>query len=273
MNYKLIVMDLDGTLNNSEKQITPKTQEALLQAQEAGARLVLASGRPAHGLLREAKLLQMERYGGILMSFNGARVEDYVTKEVLYTNPLPQKCVLPIINNARALNLNIMVHKDHEIIVENKDCYKVDYEAKATCMDIRVVDNLAEYLDYAPNKFLLSAPVEHLKQVFEDFKLPFGDMLSIYTSAPFYIEVVNSGITKGMALEKVAEYLGIQREEIIAFGDEMNDLTMLQYAGCGVAMGNAVKPIKLIADEITRSNDEDGIAYTLEKVFDEVNVF
>lgn len=273
MDYKLIVMDLDGTLNNSEKQISPKTKEALLQAQKAGARLVLASGRPAHGLLREAKELQMDRYGGILMSFNGAYVEDILSKEVLYSNALPQKCVRPIINNARALNLNIMVHKDNEVIVEDENCYKVQYEAGATCMDIRVVDDLNEYLDYAPNKFLLSAPVEHLKQVFDDFKLPFGDMLSIYTSAPFYIEVVNQGINKGMALEKVAEYLNISREEIIAFGDEMNDLTMLQYAGHGVAMGNAVKPIKMIAKEVTLSNDEDGIAYSLQKAFDEVKVF
>ena len=95
-------------------------------------------------------------------------------------------------------------------------------------------------------------------------------MLSIYTSAPFYIEVVPNGIDKGASLEKIANELHVSSNEIIAFGDEMNDLTMLQYAGHGVAMGNAVKPIKLIADEITASNDEDGIALSLFRAFPEI---
>lgn len=273
MKYKLIVMDLDGTLNNSKKQITPATQEALIQAQKLGAKLVLASGRPTHGLYREAKLLQMDTYGGMLLSFNGARVEDYTTKEVLYNETLPQKCIRPIINNARALNLNIMVHDGEYVVVENESCYKVEYETGATCMKKKVVEDLNKYLNYNPNKFLLSAPEEHLKEVFEDFKLPFGDMLSIYTSAPFYVEVVNNGINKGSALHGIAQRLHIKPEEIIAFGDEMNDLTMLQYAGHGVAMGNAVKPIKLIAKEVTLSNDEDGIAYSLQKNIPEIKVY
>lgn len=146
----------------------------------------------------------------------------------------------------------------------------MEYEAHATNMKTMVVDDLRTFVDFEPNKFLISAPPEYLKMQFADFKLPFGDRLSIYTSAPFYIEVVSNGIDKGKALAGIAERLGIQREEIIAFGDEMNDLTMLQYAGHGVAMGNAVKPIKLIANEITASNDEDGIAKSLYKAFPEI---
>ena len=106
---------------------------------------------------------------------------------------------------------------------------------------------------------------DYLKTQFEDFRLPFGDMLTICTSAPFYIEVVDNGIDKGSALRDLSEQMHVSKDEIIAFGDEMNDLTMLQFAGCGVAMGNAVKPIRLIADKITASNDDDGIAVTLEK--------
>ena len=270
MGYKLIVMDMDGTLTNSKKEITPKTVDALIKAQQLGAKIVLASGRPTPGLYREAKQLQMDLYGGYLLSYNGANVCTYPQLEEIYNNALEEKYILPVINNAKALNLGIMVNKDGYVVVDNPNTYKLEYEAGIANMEIKVVDDLRTFVDYRPNKFLISAPEEYLKSKFEDFKLPFGDRLSIYQSAPFYIEVVSNGIDKGKALKGIADSLDIKREEIIAFGDEMNDLTMLQYAGHGVAMGNAVKPIKLISDEITLTNDEDGIAFSLSKAFDEI---
>lgn len=266
MKYKWIVMDMDGTLTNHEKKITPRTKEVLIKAQKQGATLILASGRPTHGLYKEAKELMMDTYGGILMSFNGARVIEYPSEKLLYNHVVLPKCKRPIINNARALNLSVMIHDGAYVITDVENCYKADYEASICHMEIKVVEDLNEYVEtFDPNKFLISAPADYLKTQLEDFRLPFGDMLTICTSAPFYIEVVDNGIDKGSALAKLCEQMHVSKDEVIAFGDEMNDLTMLQYAGCGVAMGNAVKPIRLIADEITASNDEDGIAQTLEK--------
>ena len=269
MKYKVIAMDMDGTLTNSEKEITQETREALLHLQEQGVKVVLASGRPTPGLYKEAKILQLDRFGGYLLSFNGANVCKYPSMQCIYNNAIGKKYILPIINNAKALNLGILVYKGDDIIVDDPNTYKADYEQKITGMNMVVVDDLRTFVDFEPNKFLVSGPEEYLKTVFEDFKMPFGDHLSIYTSAPFYVEVVSNGINKAQGLEEVARDLGIKREEIIAFGDEMNDLMMLQYAGHGVAMGNAVKPVKLIADEITLSNDEDGIAKSLYKAFPE----
>lgn len=266
MKYKLIVMDMDGTLTNSKKEITPATKEMLIKAQKKGAKLVLASGRPTHGLYKEAKVLEMDQYGGYLMSFNGASIMDYPKEKVLYNHCVLSKCKRPIINNARALNLSVMIHDGAYVVTDQENCYKADYEAFICNMNVKVVEDLNAYVEhFDPNKFLISAPEDYLKTQMEDFRLPFGDMLTISTSAPFYIEVVDNGIDKGSSLAKLCEELHINKEEVIAFGDEMNDLTMLQYAGCGVAMGNAVKPVKLIADEITLSNDEDGIAHTLKQ--------
>ena len=270
MKYKLIVMDMDGTLTNSQKEISPLTKYALIEAQKLGAKLVLASGRPTPGLYKEAKELKRDVYGGYLLSYNGAYICDYPGHNELYSCTIPQKYVLPIINNAKALNLNIMVHKGENVVADREDTYKLQYEASACNMGIEIVKDLRDFMDYEPNKFLISAPEAYLKEHFDDFRIPFGDMLSIYTSAPFYIEVVPNGIDKGASLEKIANELHVSSNEIIAFGDEMNDLTMLQYAGHGVAMGNAVKPIKLIADEITASNDEDGIALSLFRAFPEI---
>lgn len=271
MKYKLIVMDMDGTLTNSQKEISPLTKYALIEAQKLGVKLVLASGRPTPGLYKEAKELMMDVYGGYLLSYNGAYVCDYPAQNEVYSCTIPKKYIKPIINNAKALNLNIMIHKGENVITDKEDTYKLQYEASACNMGVEVVEDLRDYIDYEPNKFLISAPEAYLKERFEDFRIPFEDRLSIYTSAPFYIEVVPNGIDKGASLKKITNELQISREEIIAFGDEMNDLTMLQYAGHGVAMGNAVKPIKLIADEITESNDKDGIALSLFKAFPEIS--
>ena len=268
MSYKWIVMDMDGTLTNSEKKISERTKLALIQAQQKGAKLVLASGRPTPGLYKEAYELEMDRYGGILMSFNGARVIEFPSEKVLYNHVVPAKCKRPIINNARALNMSVMIHDGDSVIVEDEHAYQSEYEASICHMKIKVVDDLNEYVEHVdPNKFLVSAPADYVKAQLEEFRLPFGDMLTICTSAPFYIEVVDNGIDKGGCLSQLSETMGIHREEMIGFGDEMNDLTMLQYVGCGVAMGNAVKAIKLVADRITASNDEDGIALVIEDLF------
>ncbi len=270
MKYKIIAMDMDGTLTNSQKEISEETRRALIKAEELGAKLVLASGRPTPGLFKEAKELKMDQYGGYLLSFNGANVREYPSMKVIHNNVINQKYVLPIINNAKALNLGIMVYDDDNIIIDDPKTYKVEYEQKITNMNVKVVDDLRAYVDYEPNKFLVSGPEEYVKIQLEEFKLPFGDCLSIYTSAPFYIEVVSNGINKAEGLKSIVESLGITNKDIIAFGDEMNDLAMLQYAGYGVAMGNAVKPIQLIADEVTASNDEDGIAKSLYEAFPEI---
>lgn len=267
MKYKLIAMDMDGTLTNSQKEISPKTKKILIQLQEKGVKLVLASGRPTPGLFKEAKELKMDQFGGYLLSFNGAAVHEYPSMRLIYSNTIDPHYILPIINNAKALNLGVITYKNNDLIVDDPKTYKADYEQKITGMNMKVVDDLRDYIDFAPNKFLISGPEQYLKTVFQDFKMPFGNLLSIYTSAPFYVEVVSNGINKSVGLKHVAEDMKIEAENIIAFGDEMNDLVMIQYAGYGVAMGNAVKPVKLIADEITDTNDCDGIAKTLSKIY------
>lgn len=270
MKYQWIAMDMDGTLCNSKKEISPRTKEILWKAQEMGMHLILASGRPTAGLLKQAKELKMDQYGGYLLAFNGARITSYPEQKVLYNHTIPKKYILPILNNAKALNMSVMIHDGEDVVVEDANCYKAEYEAFLTNMKIKVVDALKEYLTFEPNKFLISAPEEYMKQVMEDFKCPFQDLLSISTSAPFYLEVMNQGIDKGASLKRLAEIMQMDKEAIIAFGDEMNDLTMLQYVGHGVAMGNAVKPVQRIAKEITKSNDEDGIAVTLERILSEM---
>ena len=133
-------------------------------------------------------------------------------------------------------------------------------------MDIRVVDDLTQVLDFDLHKLLLSAKPDHIQEHIAELQDVFKDELSIYLSAPFYIEVVPKGIDKGASIAKLAQLHGVDASQIIAFGDERNDLTMLEYVGHGVAMGNAIDEVKAIANEVTDTNDEDGIAKTLERI-------
>ena len=269
MKYKLIAMDLDGTLTNSDKIITPKTKQVLIELEKLGVKLVLASGRPTPGLYNFAKELEFDKYGGYLLSYNGAAVHRYPSNKCIYSNTIRTKYILPIINNAKALGLDVIIYDKDDIVIDNPDTYKADYEQRINDMGCKVVDDLRHYIDFELNKLLITGKEEHLEKVYDDFKLPFGDRLEICTSAPFYIEVVSNGINKARGLAEIALHEGIKSEEMIAFGDEMNDYQMLDYVGHGVAMGNARQTIKEIADEVTLSNDEDGIAESLLAIFKE----
>ena len=108
--------------------------------------------------------------------------------------------------------------------------------------------------------------INGLHSILDDFKKPFGDELSIYRSAPFFVEIMAQGIDKAASLDRLVKHMGIKREEVMAFGDGYNDLSMIEYAGMGVSMANGVDEVKENADFVTLSNDEDGIAYALEKL-------
>lgn len=270
MKYKLIALDLDGTLNNSEKKITKKTKDALLRAQELGIKVALVSGRPSPGLMRECKELELEKNNGLLISFNGARVVDATTGECLYEKTIEKNLAKEVLNHLKQFDVYPMLNKDNESIVHDCNGYKVQYEATVNNLTLKEVDDLAEYLNFNPCKILVSAEPEYLESIAEEIKKPFKDKLNIYFSAPYFLEIVSKGIDKGATLSDVLKRLNMSRDELIAFGDERNDLSMIEFAGMGVAMGNAIQELKDIANKITLSNDEDGIAAALHDLINEL---
>lgn len=268
--YKLIALDLDGTLNNSKKIITNKTKDALIKAQQLGVKVVLASGRPTAGLYREAEVLNMKEYNGMFLSYNGAKVVEYTTNKCIYEKALSSEDTHKMLKHLKKFSVNVMVTSGEYLLVEDIDGYKSEYEARLNNLKLKQVDDLDKYVDFQPNKILISAEPEYLALVADEIKEPFGDRLSIYFSTPFYLEVMANNIDKAQALDKIAKHLGIESDEVIAFGDGHNDIPMIEYAGLGVAMANAVDDLKAAANEITLSNDDDGIAYILSKKFDQI---
>lgn len=272
MKYKLIALDLDGTLKNSNNEITEKTREALIHVQELGAKIVLASGRPTPGLRHEAKTLDLEKYGGYLLSFNGARVVEVKTGKTIYEQTLTIDEAKQAYDRAKEFHLACMTYKDDMIISEDIDDEYVCLESRINDIGKVKVESLKDNLTNPIYKVLLTGKPEYVASIEEAFKKPFGNDLSIYRSAPFFIEIMARGIDKAISLDRLAKSLGIQQEEVIAFGDGYNDLSMIEYAGLGVAMANAVDGVKERSNMITLSNDEDGIAYVLSKIGEGVEV-
>ena len=266
MGYKLIAMDLDGTLNNDQKVITEKTKAALMAAQKEGIRLALASARPSPGLFKERDILRLQDHKGILMSYNGGRIVDTETGKVLFETSMDLEETRQVLRKLESLPVTPILDDGVQFYVADKNGYKVDYECKNNNMVCSEVGNLAEFLNFAPIKILMSVQPEELPQVQKEIAAFLPESLTVVQTAAFYLEVIPKVINKGQGIRDICKVLGLSTEEVISFGDAANDIPMLREAGMGVAMGNAADPVKAAANMVTLSNNEDGIAAALEKL-------
>ena len=281
-NIKVIIMDVDGTLTNSKKIITERTKNILIEAQKKGAILILASGRPTSGLVDVAKELKMEENNGLLVSFNGSKVIDCQTNEVLFNETMSVVQGKAVLEHMKNFRVKPMIDKDDYLYVHDVfDCHinfkgepfnVIQYESRGGKFKLCEKDDLATFADYPLNKILTAGDPEYLSENYKEMMEPFKDSLNCVLTAPIYFEFTAKGIDKAKALDTVLTAKGYKKEEMIAFGDGHNDATMIEYAGLGIAMANAVDSLKTIADEITLSNEEDGIAHTLEKYMSNIGI-
>lgn len=265
MEYKVLVLDIDGTLTNSEKQITPRTRAALKAAQEKGVWVVLASGRPTYGIMPVAKQLELEQRGGYILSFNGGRIIDAKTGEVIYQKTLPPEIPALLYDLSREYKTNIMTYLDETVITPKKEDPYVALECRINGMQVREVEDFKSFVRFPVTKCLMVEEGDYLAQVEQKVKARLGDTLSVLRSEPFFLEIMPKQIDKAYSLGRLLEHLGLAREQMIACGDGFNDRSMIEFAGLGVAMANAQEPVKAAADYITLSNDEDGVAAVVER--------
>lgn len=264
-NYEIIVLDLDGTLTNRDKVMTPKTKAALMELQEKGKKIVLASGRPTDGVMPLARELRLEEYGSYILSFNGGMITDCRSGEVVFSRMLPVESNAKIIGLAEDERVAILTYDGNTLITNDAKSPYAKLEYKINRMEVRQIDDLKSYVNYPVPKFLMMDDGDYLAMVEPRVKAAMGKNFSIYRSEPFFLEILPRGIDKAQSLARLLEILELNREQMIACGDGYNDLTMIQFAGLGVAMENAVLPVRKAADYITRSNNDDGIAHVVEK--------
>ncbi len=265
MDIRLIALDLDGTLLNQEKELSIRNQEALERCIQRGIYVVPATGRPALGLPAVIRNMSGVRYGILT---NGARVEDMVSGKVISEARIDWKLACQILT----------------FISQYPVAYD-PYISGRGRMEARFLNHLEEYgLPPAMQKLVLStrdevedeiAYVEQRKENVEKINIFTPDLelraqlweklsrypeLIVTSSLEYNLEINAASATKGAALSKLAEFLGISAKQTMAFGDGSNDLSMIQTAGVGVAMANGMDMVKEAADYITLSNEEDGVA-------------
>ena len=266
MKYKLLVLDVDGTLLNNERQITKHTLSTLLKVQQAGVKIVLASGRPTYGIIPLAKALELGNYGGYVISYNGCQIIKAENGEIVFERRINPELIPYLEKKARKNNFDIFTYHDDTILTSNPDNEHIRQEAALNNLKIIKEDEFSAAIDFAPCKVMLvSDDYDALADLEYKWKKRLAGTLDVFPSEPFYLEAVPSGIDKANTMGVLLDMLGITREETIAIGDGVADVTMLQTAGLGIAMGHAPDSVKVCADYVTGTNEEDGVAQAAEK--------
>jgi len=264
--YKLIAIDMDGTLLREDKTISSKTKEALKAANSLGVKIVLTSGRPIQGIKKYLNELQLIGKDDYVIGLNGAMICNCSDYSIISSSEtLKGKDLKYIYNKVRELRTYVHAFTRYEDLVNIESKFS-EGEEKRINLKVKVVDFLTETKD---DDEILKVVLEEEKDVLDKITSQIPKELfeeyNVIRSLDFMIEFMKKGCTKANGIEKLAQHLGISREEIIAIGDAINDKEMIEYAGLGVAMGNAEEEIKMQADFITKTNEEDGVAHVIHK--------
>ena len=267
MKYKLLVLDGDGTVLNDEREISKRTLAALLKVQQMGVRIVLASGRPTYGLMPLAKTLELGNYGGFVLSYNGCQIIKAQNGEILFERRINPEMLPYLEKKARKNGFAIFTYHDDTLITDSPDNEYIKNEALLNNLKIIREDEFSTAIDFAPCKCMLVSDKEKaLIGLEQHWEKRLAGTLDAFRSEPYFLEVVPCGVNKANTLGALLEHLGVTREEVIAVGDGVCDVTMLQLAGMGVAMGHSQDSVKVCADYVTASNEEDGVALAVEKL-------
>lgn len=264
MSYKMIILDLDDTLLRNDGTISARTKAALKRIQADGMKVVLASGRPTFAIRSIADELELKKYGGYIISFNGARIESCETEKEIYSANIKKENVHELYNLSKEYGAFIQTYSNIHIIASEANEY-TDMEKQITGMDIIIPEDFKSYVCEDVVKVIVLQEPSRLKEIEARWKPIIGDRMYMTISKPFFLEFMNSNVDKGKSILRLAGQLGICAEEIIAIGDSYNDISMIKMAGLGVAMQNAAASVKEIADYITDDNEHDGVAKVIDK--------
>ncbi|MCG7315916.1 Cof-type HAD-IIB family hydrolase [Brevibacillus laterosporus] len=262
-NYKMIVLDLDDTLLQDDHTISTRTKSALMKAQEAGVKVVLASGRPTYAMTHIAEELELGKYGSFILSFNGAKIINWKTKEELFSSTLPVETVYELYDISKKEQVGILSYDGDDIVAETVTAY-TKKESEITGMNIKEVESFTQAITRPVVKVLMVDDPTKLAIVEKKLQKQLEGQLSVMRSKPFFLEFTEAGVDKGTSLHQLINKLRIEQAEVIAIGDSYNDLAMITFAGLGVAMGNAPDDIKEVANYVTDTNMNHGVAKVVE---------
>ena len=261
MAIKLIAIDLDDTLLDNRQQLSPRTLAVLQQAMRNGVAVTIATGRMFQSALPFATELGIKLP---LITYNGALIRQGDNGETIFHRPIETELAQELADLFRRRNWYLQKYVDDRLYVAELDKNAQFYADYAKVEAIPLGDSFF-YMNEAPTKMLSMGEPAELAAISTELDSRFGGRLYLASSKKRYLEMVDARVNKGQALDFLAGRLGILQHEVMAIGDSMNDLDMIQYAGIGVAMGNANPTVRAAADFVTLGNSEDGVAAAVEK--------
>lgn len=266
MAYEVLALDIDGTITDSNRELPDAVRQGLIDIQKAGKKIVLVTGRADSGVTGLIKELELDKYGSFVATYNGAKLRQCDTDEVICNNAFPQELIRPVFEVVRCYPEVDMVTVTADKLLSGLYANKYTEVESGICgFPITHLEDLPSEIDFPVNAFLVTGEPETLITVENQLKMIFSSVLNVYCSDPFFLEVMPKGIDKAHVLEVLLDHLGLTRKNLICCGDGRNDISMIQFGGLGVAMENASEEVKAAADYITLSNDEYGVLHVIDK--------
>ncbi len=259
--FRLAVIDVDGTLIERGKAVSPNVRRAIWRAKQRGVVVTLASGRmfPLLEPLVEALDLRSP-----VICYGGALIVDPVTRQAVYQRGVPLDLAREVIRAARDRGLAARVYLGDRVFVDRMDPEAFNYDSLRR-VHASVVDDLLDFLRQDPTHLAIDAPPERTRSLVEEMRQVFYPRLHVTTGHPLLTEFSHPSVHKGSALSWLASHLDVPLDQVLAIGDDWNDLEMLRSAGLGVAVGNAHPDVLAIAGEVVPSVADDGVAVALER--------
>ncbi|MDF1618531.1 Cof-type HAD-IIB family hydrolase [Petrocella sp. FN5] len=294
--YKMLVLDMDGTLLNERQEISKENVEAIKDLIDRGIKVVLASGRAYQGMSRYLEILGMNLEGFYSITCSGSLTVENKSDSILHEVPIEHEDLLALLDLCETFDLdmsaytkdNILVHQDnlysrYDAIANDMELKEINFHEMDKAIEVFKVSLInenpvmkEEMIRYFPTIQLSSVAMRdktayNPEILMETWRFP-KHILENYTIVqplPFSLEILHKSCNKAVGVQQVAQVYGIKREEIVCVGDSGNDLHMIEYAGLGVAMGNAIDQIKAVADIVTLTNEENGVAEVIKEFFKE----
>ncbi len=266
---KLVAIDIDGTLVNEEKIMTAKVKEATHAAMDQGVKIVLCTGRPIMGIKPYLDELGIYKEDDFVISQNGAVITRTDTREIIEVWPFEKEMIETIYAFGKDFSAEfLLMNEEHfYMITPDEEAAEIRPELQGEGETVRMPVELTSLAtlegDYVKTMFF--GDTAEIDEVEAALPAEFYEAFSIARSQNYLLEIGAKNVNKGTALLKLAEDLGIARDEVMAIGDGNNDYDMIQAAGLGVVMENGTERLKGIAKEMTLSNENDGVAHALEK--------
>lgn len=263
MSFKLVAIDLDDTLLDSGLSISGPCKTSIRAARKNGVIITLATGRMYSSALPYALQLGVDVP---LITYQGALVKNSQTQQVLYYQPLDPDLAVELMEYFQAAGVHYHSYFDDRLCLESFSEEGMDY-AQLAGVEPVIVSSLMDACRQGQEALKIMAvdrDQERLLAMEKELKQIYGSSLNITRSKPYYLEIMNPKANKAQALKLLAEHFGIEQREVMALGDSYNDLEMIQWAGLGVAMGNAPAEVKRVADYVTASNEDNGVAEALQ---------